>query len=95
MYEDIAVIISSISAVCSAGRLIFNGISNVMQSKGKYYEIMTDLNTEFEEIEKEYPNKENLQKDSKEVINYKRKFCGFHEKLAHMAEKKIVPKEII
>jgi hypothetical protein len=94
MIEDYVLIISAISASSAAGGLIFNGLAHLKESKTKHYQIMKDLQIEFDVIETKYPGKNEINKETKEVLSYKRDYCGFFEKLAYMRNNGIVPEKV-
>jgi hypothetical protein len=94
MINDVIILISAISAVSAAGGLVFNGLAHLKESKIKYYQILRELQIDFDQIEEKYPGKNKIDLETDEVKDYKRLYCGFLEKLAHMANQNIIPKEI-
>jgi len=107
MYEDFAIIFAGISALAAAAGLFFNGWTQSQQSKSNYYNVFKEIEEEYNDIDKrsldlkEYVtlNDSELMKQSDEIINktrqFKRDHVEFHEKLAHLYYKKIIPKNIL
>ncbi|MEM4379043.1 MAG: hypothetical protein QXX85_08695 [Candidatus Nitrosotenuis sp.] len=106
MSEDLSLWFAGIGAVAAAVGLIFNGLTNLQQSKSNYFTIFKELEKEYNEIDsrslelKDYilMNDEELKKEGEnfnKTTQFKRDFVQFHEKLAHLYYKKIIPKNIL
>ncbi|MDE1829673.1 MAG: hypothetical protein KGI25_05060, partial [Thaumarchaeota archaeon] len=90
----------------AVGALVFSSMSQVNQNKTQYYQIMKDFEEEYTklaEIEvqlRDYAGMtfDEISRQPREVIEdvelYRWKFYQFHERLAHLALKGIIPKEI-
>lgn len=104
--NDVTVIVS-VAGLCSAvGALVFSSISQASQNKNQYYQILKDFEVEYTklgEIEVQLRSFvamtfEELSRQPRETIEdvelYRWKYYQFHERMAHLALRGIIPKEI-
>jgi len=75
---------STITAIGVAGGLIINGLSTRSKTKNKYYQILKELQAEFDIINA-------MNHDDSDYIT---KFINLHEKIAHLSIKKIISSDI-
>lgn len=104
--EDVTVIVSIAGLFSAIGALVFNSLSQSSQNKNQYYQILKDFEGEYiklGEIEVQLRDFvgmtfEELSRQPRETIEdvelYRWKFYQFHERIAHLALKGIIPKEI-
>lgn len=104
--QDITIVVSIAGMSSAAGALVFSSLSQVSQNKSHYYQIMKDFEeqyTNLAEIEvqlRDYVSMtfDEISRQPREVIEdvelYRWKFYQFHERLAHLALRGIIPKEI-
>ncbi len=104
--QDVTVIVSIAGMFSAIGALVFSGISQSSQNKNQYYQILKDFEGEYiklGEIESQLRDFvgmtfEELSTQPREIIEdvelYRWKFYQFHERMAHLALKGIIPKEI-
>lgn len=104
--QDVTMLVSIAGLFSAFGALVFSGLSRSSQNKNQYYQILKDFESEYSklvEIEsqlKEYVKMTfaDLSRQPREVIEdvelYRWKFYQFHERLAHLALRGIIPKEI-
>lgn len=103
---ELSTAIAIISALGVIGALIFNGITVRKDQKNRHYEIFVSLQKERDEIQESYPEIINLidlkpeevskhpRTEQVKLRTYQWKFIQFHDKVAHLALKGIIPKNI-
>lgn len=81
----LTIIISLLTAIGVTGGLIFNGLMTRNHNKNQHYQILKELQDEFNKIDS-MDQKSN---------GYKVHFVNFHEKIAHLGLNRIIPNEVI
>ena len=106
MVEELPLIIAAIAAFVAAGGLIFNGITTRQQSKSNHYRIFKEIEEEYNKIDprsveiKKFITMDfaELEKQTDDiqgkVSQFRRDHGEFHEKIAYLTLKGIIPKDI-
>lgn len=103
---DLIEVVTIVSALGVVGALIFNSIAQLTSNKNRHYLALKDLEDEFSKIiessseinnwEDEPAAKIRMQSEADfvKVSMYRWKYIKFHEKVAHLAIRKIISKDI-